>query len=222
MKLIEAAQKKQKGKLFKDRHYFEIYDFHFKLLLDKEISLLEIGVCNGGSLWMWKEYFKNSNIVGIDLDKECKKWENLNVKIYIGDQKDVKFLKSVGDQVGKFDIIIDDGSHVMEHQIVSFNTLFHYLRKGGIYVLEDLGTSYWPKYGGGIKKQSTCVERLKQLIDEIHMSHCRHGNAQLLQITTPPNYLELNVSSIHFYNSMCFIYKKGHGFNPKSCDAIML
>lgn len=222
MKLIKAAQKKQKGTLYKDRHYFEVYDFHFKPLLNKKINLLEIGVANGGSLWMWKEYFKNSSIYGIDLNPECEQWEGQNVHINIGDQGNIGFLKDIGKRVGKFDIIIDDGSHMMNHQIISFNTLFHFLKDGGIYILEDLGTSYWPRYGGGIKNQLTCIERLKQLIDEIHMPHCRHDNAQSLKITTVPSYFELNISSVHFYNSMCFIYKKGHGFNPKSCDAITL
>lgn len=222
MKLLEAAQQKQKGTIFKDKHYFEVYDFHFKPFLNKKINLLEIGVNNGGSLWMWKEYFKNSIVSGIDINSECKQWEGIDVNVYIGNQNDIEFLRRVIDQRGEFDIIIDDGSHMMKDQIFSFNILFEALKDGGIYVIEDLGTSYWPSYGGKINEPSTCIERLKFMIDEMNMAHCRHDNAHPFKIYKGTSFYEENISSMHFYNSMCFIYKKGHGFNPKSCDTITL
>ena len=220
-KLIDAARSKKKGEVFKDVHYFEVYDQHFLHLKDRKINLLEIGIAKGGSLWMWKNYFKNSTITGVDIKKGSKKWKGDNIEVIIGDQNDSAFLENLGQTKGSFDIIIDDGSHISGHQIKSFEILFKYVKDAGVYVIEDLGTSYWPKFGGGLNKPDSCIERLKRLIDDIHLCHCRK-DTETYSDPIPKTYFEENISSIHFYNSMCFIYKKGIGFNPESSKAIRI
>ena len=111
-------------------HYFHIYDRHFNKYKDQDIVLLEVGVSNGGSLMMWKDYFgKNSKIYGIDIDPRCKEFEKENLKIFIGSQTDLKFLNTIKTQIPKVDILIDDGGHFMDHQIITFNELFNHIIK---------------------------------------------------------------------------------------------
>ena len=71
-----------------------------------------------------------------------------DVEIIQGDQNDKVLLNKLAEKYGKFDIIIDDGSHVSRHIINSFNILFDHLSKNGLYIVEDLQTSYIPRYGG--------------------------------------------------------------------------
>ena len=73
--------------------------------------VLEIGVCAGGSLWMWREYFPTSEITGIDIDPMCTQFEGEGVNVCIGDQTDSEFLREVGTKYGPFDVVIDDGGH---------------------------------------------------------------------------------------------------------------
>jgi len=116
----------------KEPHFIEAYKKHFDGLTPKRV--LEIGVQHGGSLKIWRDMFPDAEIVGVDIDPQCKQYEETNIKVLIGDQHDVKFLESLGD----FDIIIDDGGHTMTQQQTSLKWLMPQLREGGIYVIEDL------------------------------------------------------------------------------------
>ena len=123
-----------------DYGFLDIYEKYFKNLREKKLNILEIGVDKGDSLRLWKEYFFNSNICGIDIDK--KDFIIEDVKIYQGNQNDKMLLDKIAQKHGKFDIIIDDGSHVSKHIINSFNYLFDHLSKNGIYIVEDLQTRF--------------------------------------------------------------------------------
>ena len=118
------------------------YTTQYESIISKrEINcLLEIGVSFGDSIRMWDEYFGgNCDITGIDIEEKRFKKINLetkNIRIKIGDQSDVKFLKTLADK--NYDLIIDDGSHIDEHQLVSFKHLFNCLKPKGIYIIEDL------------------------------------------------------------------------------------
>jgi len=163
MKLIDLFKKyPSKGKL----HFLKIYEDYFKDLKNKKINILEIGVHEGKSLMIWKEYFPKANIIGIDL-----KSYNFNINrifTFQGDQTDINFLLGVSRKFKKFDIIIDDGSHVCSHIIKTFATLFDFLREDGLYICEDLQTSYWPRYGGSrinLNKKNTSLSFFKTLVD---------------------------------------------------------
>ena len=92
---------------------------------------------------MWREYFPNSNIYGIDIDPRCKQFQSDRIKIYIGSQSDPEITgAAVADAVGGFDIILDDGSHVNSLTLKSFELLFPHLKRGGLYIIEDLDCSY--------------------------------------------------------------------------------
>ena len=192
-----------------NHNYTPHYEDHFKTYKRKKIKLLEIGVGGneskihgGASLRMWKSYFRKGYINGIDIHDKSALQEK-RIKIFRGDQSDRVFLNKLGNEAGPFDIIIDDGSHINEHIIISFNTLFPYLNNGGIYVVEDLQTSYWDSYGGNSKnlnKPNTAINFFKSLTDGINHTEYQIDNYR-------PNYLDKHIISLHFYHNLVFIYK---------------
>lgn len=135
--------------------YTPIYHSLLAPLRDRPVRLLEIGVggygskyLGGSSLAMWAEYFGRGRIVGIDLyEKRLDLGDR--VTILQGSQDDRGFLEQVARNHGPFDIVIDDGSHVPFHVLVSFHALFPFVVSGGLYIVEDTQTAYWPSYGGG-------------------------------------------------------------------------
>ena len=182
-------------------HYFDIYNREFNHLVDKNIKILEIGVKKGGSLDMWAYCFgSDSLIVGVDLEEECKSLEKNNTKIEIGNQCDLDFLKSIAEKYGKFDIIIDDGSHYNKDQICTLNYSFqNLLENDGIYLVEDCHTSYYSFYDdGGYKNQNSFVEYCKNIIDQLN---ARHSN--IIDHT----FFTSNLDSIQFYDSIVVLRK---------------
>lgn len=183
-------------------HYFDIYDRHFSGFRNKKVTILEIGVFQGGSLQMWKNYFGDqATIYGIDINPECKNLEEENISIFIGSQSDRNFLKSVKQQIPKIDILIDDGGHTMSQQIITFEELFDHVSDDGIYLCEDLMTSYWLKYGGGLKRRGTFIEYSKNFIDFLHGYHSVQKNFGVSSFTK-------SVDSIHYYDGIIVIEKK--------------
>ena len=125
--------------IWKWRHYFEIYHRHFERFRGRDVRVLEIGVFSGGSLGMWHDYFGPQSIIyGVDIEPACKAYETEWAKIFIGDQSNSAFWRDFKAQVPKLDIVIDDGSHISEHQITTFQELFPVLLPGGIYLCEDI------------------------------------------------------------------------------------
>ncbi len=126
----------------KHHGYLKFYDSVFKDIRNSSIKLLEIGVDRGASLSMWLNYFTKARCVGIDINKSALDHVSSRADIAIGDQSDPIFLSEVKKLYGPFDIIIDDGSHIWNHQITSFINLFESIKSGGYYVIEDLQTSF--------------------------------------------------------------------------------
>lgn len=172
-------------RIFKWHRYLEFYDrcLHLYREVNKDrrprsmaavapggkLRILEIGVQNGGSLQLWRQYFgPNAVIFGIDLDPNCKNFEEDNCQIRIGDQADPAFLASVVAEMGSIDIVIDDGSHRGSQQLASFRHLYPHLVAGGTYICEDLHTSYWDDWEGGFRRPGTFIEAIKDMIDEMH------------------------------------------------------
>lgn len=123
--------------------YADFYQRHFAGLKPK--VLLEIGVLKGDSIRAWKDIFPATEIIGIDIDQAIAD-ANTDLDIYIGDQKDARFLDRVILEIGQPDIIIDDGGHHRSETIFSFNHLWQHLKNGGLYVIEDVGTSFCENY----------------------------------------------------------------------------
>ncbi|MFL2911899.1 MAG: class I SAM-dependent methyltransferase [Opitutales bacterium] len=189
-------------------HYLDIYERYFEKFIGTSPRLLEIGVCHGGSLQMWSHYFgKGASIHGLDINPNCKAVEKNGVSIHIGDQTDRDFLSEVLHQMDTPNIIIDDGGHSMKQQRISFDYLFPKLAEGGIYLCEDLHTSYWRKgYGGGYRRRRTFIEYLKSLIDKMHAFHSQSSFLS-------PDYMTKNIESIHFHDSIVVI-EKAHRSKP--------
>ena len=134
--------------------YFDAYQRHFSRFRGKDVNILEVGVQNGGSAQMWKHYFTHGfpnakvQIYGVDIDSRCKEFECDEIKIFIGSQEDREFWRKLKTKIPKVDILIDDGGHTMRQQIVTFEEMFDFVKDGGVYLCEDLHTSYWKSYGG--------------------------------------------------------------------------
>jgi hypothetical protein len=184
-----------------------IYERYLGVLREENINLLEIGVggsddpnIGGASLRMWKAYFSKANIYGLDLyDKSTLEQER--IRIFRGSQDDPATLQKVASDIGFINVIIDDGSHICAHIIRSFEVLFPLLVPGGIYVVEDIGTSYWPDYGGSedFLNPNTSVAYFKRLVDGIQHPHFRHAFT--------PTYADAHTRFVHFYENMIFIQK---------------
>ena len=191
-------------------HYFDVYHNHFQRFIGKSVRILEIGVANGGSLQLWKKYFGSQAIIyGLDVDPNSKRFEDQEngIHIFIGDQGDRRFLKQLRQQTGVVDIIIDDGGHTMDQQITSFEHLYHYVDENGIYLVEDLHTSYWREYGGGYRRSGSFIEKAKGFIDCLNAWHSRSPELS-------PSMLTKSCTGIHFYDSILVLEKCPNNTRP--------
>jgi len=184
-------------------HYFDIYDRHFSRFRGKPLRMLEIGVSHGGSLQMWKHYFGDgAHIFGCDLNPKCKELAEERVEIFIGDQGDRAFLKQLREQIGTVDILLDDGGHTMQQQQATFEELFSMVSENGVYMCEDMHTSYWSEFGGGYRKRESFTEYCKDLVDSLNAWHSR--DKESLQV----NDFTRTAHSLHFYDSIAVIEKR--------------
>ena len=189
--------------IHKWKHYFPIYERHFRDFVYKPVTFLEIGCGRGGSLQMWKRYFgPHARIIGIDVLPECKDFAEDQIEIRIGAQQDVQFLEKVVAEFGAPDIVLDDGSHIMSHVITSFQFLYPRVAKNGVYMVEDLHTAYWEEYEGGLRKPTTFIELSKNLLDELNADHSRGS-------LTPTEFTQTTLS-MHFYDSVAVFEKDAH------------
>jgi hypothetical protein len=142
--LREFFDRRKEGPgIWKWVHYFDIYDRHLSRFRGQDTHFLEIGVYSGGSLEMWRDYFgPNAHIYGVDIEPACRAYEKEGVGIFIGDQADRKFWAGFRQKVAALDIVIDDGGHSPEQQIVSVEELLPFLRPGGVYICEDVQGAY--------------------------------------------------------------------------------
>ena len=204
MSLIEIGKKYPSSKNISG--FIQLYEKYFSSLKNSKINILEIGVEGGDSLRIWREYFTNANICGIDIDKKDFKIDN--TEILQGDQSDKNFLKTLIDKYKNFDIIIDDGSHQAKHINTSFKFLFPYLNNNGIYVIEDLQTSYFPRYGGSrinLNKKKSSMNFIKSLTDSINYEK---NDRPFFK----KNDFNGHVKSIYFHQNIAFI-NKGESVN---------
>ena len=203
MDLLTYFVQNKGKKIFKWTHYFPIYEKHFKPLTNKPIKMLEIGVLNGGSLDMWKDYFHpDSTIVGIDIDASVlrHKYDSPNVHLRIGDQSDSVFLQSLIDEFGEFDLVLDDGSHHVNHVNKTFQFLFPKISNSGVYLIEDTHAAYWDSHGGSINHPESINNVAKHMIDVINADHAR-GQIQ-------PNYFTNNIKCMSCYDSIV-VFERG-------------
>ena len=148
-------------------NYVEKYEKFLSEYIDSDIKIFEIGIDKGYSIKMWKEYFTKAHIYAIDIIDKREMQED-RVTVLLGSQNDEKFLEETSAAHGPFDIVIDDGSHINEDMIISFNTLFPLLKPGGWYIVEDLHACYWPWVQKNLDSNFTNI--VKQLLDHVNAS----------------------------------------------------
>jgi hypothetical protein len=125
--------------IWKWRHYFEIYHRHFAKFVGREVNIVEIGVFSGGSLGMWLDYFGSGcRVYGVDIEPSCTAYETDSIRIFIGDQASPAFWENFLGEVSKIDIVVDDGGHLTNQQITTFESIFAHIDYGGVYLCEDI------------------------------------------------------------------------------------
>jgi hypothetical protein len=147
-------------------NYLNFYESYFSPLRHTRATILEIGILNGASLETWATYFSAAQIIGVDITPATKCHEGGRVAVEILDQSNIEELTQLAVKHGPFDLIIEDGSHMWEHQITSLRSLFPFLKNDGIYIVEDLQTNYGSMQSAykGVAS-SSCVEYLKSWLD---------------------------------------------------------
>jgi len=201
MALYEYFMNNSGKMIHKWTHYFPAYERHFERFVNRPVLMFEIGVFRGGSSEMWKNYFgPYSQIVGIDINPDCKEFQSDQVEIRIGDQSDEAFMTSLVAEFGQPDIVLDDGSHNMIDLTSTFGFLYPLTSPNGVYFVEDLHTCYWPEYGGGLQNPDSFIELTKSLIDELNADHSRGK--------LPPTQFTRTTTGIHIYDS-CIAFERG-------------
>lgn len=190
--------------------YAQHYEQHFARFRTEPVRLLEIGIggyqftdWGGESLRMWQRYFRRGLLYGLDIfDKSGV--TGPRIRAIQGDQNDPEFLAELGHRIGPLDIIIDDGSHINEHVTTSFRCLFPFVRPGGLYVVEDLQTAYWPGFGGNdrdLVNADTSIGMLKSLVDGLNHQEMSSG------VGNSPSYTDRHVAGLHFYHTLAIVEK---------------
>jgi hypothetical protein len=174
-------------------HYFEIYRRHLDRFIGSHVDVMEIGIHSGGSLDMWDGYFGDQcHVYGVDIDPSCTRYERNNVTVLIGDQQDRSFWSRVKTQVPGLDIVIDDGGHEPEQQMVTLEELLPHVRPGGVYVCEDVH---------GVRNRFTVFAA--GLVAQLNARQRNPGDT----LGANPTAFQGAVHSIHFYPYVVVIEK---------------
>lgn len=217
-KMEAAAIKGGTDKQLSGNGYTPFYNFFFKHIANEPIRLLELGLgvaC--ASLKMWEEYFPNAQVYGIDCAERCSLYKGRST-IIIGNLSNKEFLSQLPSKIGSnFDIIVDDAAHHVRQQRLLFMEMFPHVKSGGVYVVEDLGTSYLRSFGGGFRKEENMIEEVKNLVDYINRDFFRstprfkkaiEGPYNQTPSTEYPHPYEADIHSIYLCRSMAFLFKK--------------
>ncbi len=176
-------------------NYFEIYGNIFERFINKKITFVEVGVGNGGSLFMWKKFFgPKARIIGIELNPEAKKLEKHGFEIYTGDQANPNFWKNFYKKVGKIDILLDDGGHKNIQQVTTFMESIKHIKKNGKIVVEDTHTSFMKKKGFKNPSQYSFINFCFHLVENMH----RRNPMTERNL----NYYSKKIKQINFYDSI--------------------
>jgi demethylmacrocin O-methyltransferase len=192
---------------FGEHEYTPVYAALMRAARRQPVRLLEVGVggyagaLGGESLRMWASYFRRGRIVGVDLyDKTALSAGR--VQVFQCSQVDAPRMTELAQAHGPFDFVIDDGSHMNAHQIETFGILWPHVKDGGVYIVEDVQTSYWPKYGGGPLGspgyEKSCMRWFKELADSVNLP-------EFLEPARAP--LERALGSIAFHHNLIVLKK---------------
>lgn len=194
---------------FGKHDYTSIYSELMQGRRGDPVRLLELGVggwsgeLGGESLSMWATYFPKGRIFGIDVYDKTSLSRG-RVKVFQCSQIDETRLTEIAREAGPFDFVIDDGSHANAHQIESFRILWPFVKDGGVYIIEDVQTSYWPAYGGGPVgtpgHAGSCVNYIKGLVDSVNLP-------EFLEPAAPRLNLDPTIGRIAFHHNLIAVTK---------------
>jgi hypothetical protein len=177
--------------IWKWRHYFDVYHRHLARFRGRPVTIVEVGIYSGGNLSMWRQYLgPEAMIVGIDIEEACRQYEVPGTRVFIGDQADRTFWGTVRREVPHVDILIDDGGHSPEQQMVTLEEMLPHIRPGGVFVCEDIH--------GEPNGFSLFVGGLSQAIHHMHIDPPNGSKT---------NALQRDVHSIHQYPFVVVIEK---------------
>ena len=169
MKKIFNSFKTSKRYSIKWNNYFEIYEKLLSKFKNKKITIVEVGVGDGGSLYMWKSFFgKKSRVIGIELNPDSKKLKKDGFEIFIGDQSDKEFWRKFYKQVGKIDVLIDDGGHTNIQQITTLVESIKFIKDNGLIIIEDTHTSFMKKKGFRNPSKYSLINFSTKIIESMH------------------------------------------------------
>jgi hypothetical protein len=185
----------QKTKYLSVKHtsYFQVYEEVLARFVGKPITFVEVGVFNGGSLFMWREYLgPQARIIGIDMNPDAQRWREHGFEIFIGDQSDPDFWDRFYAEVGNVDVLLDDGGHMNQQQIVTAHKALDRINDGGCLIVEDVHTSYLPEFGN--PSDNSFISFAKRVIDSM--------GARFPSIKVVGNEYWKKVFSMTFYESI--------------------
>ena len=215
---IETLHRNKSGKVSdKWASYLPYYDQLFAPLQEQPITLLEIGVQNGGSLETWSHYFHNATLlIGCDIDSKCAElsYSDARINIVVGDANSAATYQKIAELSHQFNIVIDDGSHKSTDIINSFINYFPRLSPGGVFVVEDACCLFMDEFGGGVLNDFNAYAFFKRLTDIINYQFWKNDvsiNNYLRTFfnlhSTPAFILDGWIESIEFRNSIITIKK---------------
>jgi hypothetical protein len=132
----------------------------------------------------------------VDINPKCAALTERQIEVVIGDQDDREFLRDLAAKVGPVDVLIEDGGHTMTQQIATFEEFWPHIADGGVFLMEDLHTDYWARYGGGLRREGTFIEYAKNLIDQQHAWHARDDESFVVDDYTR------TIRGMHVYDSI--------------------
>ena len=173
--------------------YFQVYEELLSQYRNKKITFVEVGVLNGGSLFMWRDFFgPEARIIGVDFNPLAKRWEEDGFEIFIGSQSSPDFWRDFFSSIGMVDVLLDDGGHTNEQQIVTTHQSIPFIKDGGLLIVEDVHSSYFKDFGNPSKY--SFINYAKLFIDGI--------NARFPGVEVVKNMFGDAVYSAHFYDSI--------------------
>lgn len=194
----------------KYHNYLNKYEFYLNRWKDADFVLLELGVFKGASLKMWGDYFKKATIYGVDIQLECKKYEQENCKVIIGDLGNEEVLEKIGEL--KPTIIVDDASHLWSHQIKAIYHLLPKLQSGGVFIMEDLETSFssysYMNYDDATVSGYDFCSALAEVVSSREFLRYDRLDARLIPVKKEIEYLAMQIELISFIHGSCIIVKK--------------
>jgi hypothetical protein len=177
----------------KHTSYFHVYEQLLSRFIGQPITFVEVGVYNGGSLFMWRRFFgEQARIIGVDLNPDARRWEKDGFEIWIGNQSNPDFWAEFLKSVGPIDVFLDDGGHSNIQQIQTVVSVAPSIKDNGLLLVEDTHTSYMTQFGNPSKR--SFMNFAFDIVDSI--------NSRFPEVTASSNSLNQHVSSVSFFESI--------------------